>query len=352
MGIFEWFRSHGERRGGPRICPCNLVAYYWTGATPEPRLVRDIGISGAFIEAPEIFYPGTLIQMALVDQSGSASGPEGRIFVCAKALERRMGGFSVCFPFLAGKERRAMRHFVEGLKDHAASRLAQSAGLADKEQSVVARVRPVETPADPVTLEEKAAVAFHSTEAVPDLTWAPEEPKEDLGSKASNGDPTRGQALIEFALILPLLFLLIVNVVNFGMFIFAWISVSGSARSGAQYLAQGGAMAGGLVAPSLTAVQTFTQNDLLGLPNGSTAQVRVCRVDGTLSCVGPGAQTPPVESAEPGPSGTTRTYSPGSVDITYTYTPIIPLWSFPRLNISATLPPLTIHRQAAMRALQ
>jgi len=349
MGIFEWFRSHGERRGGQRICPCNLVAYYWTGATPEPRPVRDIGVSGAFVEAPEIFYPGTLIQMALVDQSESAPGPEGRMFVCAKALERRIDGFSVCFPFLAGKERRAMRNFIERLKDHAAARLVQSeAGPADKEQSVVAQVRPMETLADPVTQAEKAAVAFHST----DLTWAPNEPKEDLGPKASNGDSARGQALIEFALILPLLFLLIVNVINFGMFIFAWISVSGSARSGAQYLAQGGAMAGGLVAPSLAAVQTFVQNDLLGLPNGATAQVRVCRVDGTLSCVGPGAQTPPAESAEPGPSGTTLTYSPGSVDITYTYTPIIQLWSFPRLNISATLPPLTIHRQAAMRALQ
>src|SRR5689334_16870203 len=46
---------------------------------------------------------------------------------------------------------------------------------------------------------------------------------------------SRGQALIELALILPLLLLLIVNVVNFGGLLYAWITVSNAARAGAQY---------------------------------------------------------------------------------------------------------------------
>ena len=45
----------------------------------------------------------------------------------------------------------------------------------------------------------------------------------------------RGHSLIEFALILPLLFLLIVNVVNFGSFLYAAITVANAARAGAEY---------------------------------------------------------------------------------------------------------------------
>ena len=45
-----------------------------------------------------------------------------------------------------------------------------------------------------------------------------------------------GQALIEFALIMPLVLLLAVNAVNFGGYIFAWITVAGAARDGADYM--------------------------------------------------------------------------------------------------------------------
>src|SRR4051794_26574796 len=45
-----------------------------------------------------------------------------------------------------------------------------------------------------------------------------------------------GQSLVECALVIPLLLLLIVNVVNFGAFLYAWITVANAARTGAQYL--------------------------------------------------------------------------------------------------------------------
>ena len=53
-----------------------------------------------------------------------------------------------------------------------------------------------------------------------------------------------GQALIEFALILPLIFLLIVNVINFGGMLFAWICVSNASRTGVQYYITAGATIG------------------------------------------------------------------------------------------------------------
>lgn len=174
-------------------------------------------------------------------------------------------------------------------------------------------------------------------------------------SKAS----ASGQALLEFALLLPLLFLLIVNVVNFGGFIYAWIAVSNAARTGAQYLCIGGAMVGMPASPSSAAVQTLVLNDLHTLPNSSSSLVRVCKRTGSVTCIGPGTYTPPAETAEPAPGGATVTYAIGSVDATYTYKPFIPMFNFSKLGVNATHFPgaqpdgsIAIHRQAAMRLLQ
>jgi Flp pilus assembly protein TadG len=162
---------------------------------------------------------------------------------------------------------------------------------------------------------------------------------------------SEGQALIEFALILPLLFLLIVNVVNFGGFFYSWITVSNSARTGAQYLVIGGAMYSAPTAPTFARVQSFVLADLNALPNSASAQVTVCSRNpsssaavASVTCVGPGTFAPPVDSNTEAGS-----FVIGSVDVVYTYQPFIPLWDFPRIGIHATLPPTRIHRQAAMR---
>ena len=160
-----------------------------------------------------------------------------------------------------------------------------------------------------------------------------------------------GQALIEFALILPLLFLLIVNVINFGGMFFAWICVSNAARTGAQYYITGGATVGAPVPPTVPLVQTLVLADLHPLPNSATAQVCVSTsTSATVSCnTGlPPADAPPAADSAEG----TVTYPVAAVDVKYTYLPFIPLWDFPALRIHTTLPPTAIHRQAIMRILE
>ncbi|MEX2260526.1 MAG: TadE/TadG family type IV pilus assembly protein [Bryobacteraceae bacterium] len=155
-----------------------------------------------------------------------------------------------------------------------------------------------------------------------------------------------GQSLIEFALVFPLLFVLIVNVVNFGAFFFAWITVTHAARSGAQYMVMGGATVNSPSPPSANQIAALIASDAASLPNQASLQVRVCtRNNGVVSCVGPGSGTPP---ADPEPVF----YVLATVDVTYTYQPIIPLWEFPNLNVHATLPPTTIHKRTVMRMLQ
>jgi Flp pilus assembly protein TadG len=155
-----------------------------------------------------------------------------------------------------------------------------------------------------------------------------------------------GQSLIEFLLLVPLLFLLVVNAVNFGGLLYAWITIANAARAGAEYSLMGGAMASSPSTPTEAQVSTLVTQDSLSLPNRASLQVRVCRNNnGTITCVGPGTSTTP---ADPEPTGYVLT----TVDVRYTYQPFIPLWSFPRLGIRATLPPTALHRQAVMRRMQ
>jgi hypothetical protein len=162
-----------------------------------------------------------------------------------------------------------------------------------------------------------------------------------------------GQSLIESALVLPLLLLLVVNVVNFGVFFYDWISIANAARTGAQYFTTGGVALGGITPPGLAAVQTLVLNDLKSLPNQTSIQVCIswsnsanvfCNQVASPAGTPPAADTP--EGAPP------VSYVIGAVDVSYTYQPIIPTWEFPGLGIYTTLPPTTLHRQAKMRVLQ
>lgn len=49
-----------------------------------------------------------------------------------------------------------------------------------------------------------------------------------------------GQALVEFALVLPILLLLLVGIVDFGMIFFKWLAVEHTARDAARYASLGG----------------------------------------------------------------------------------------------------------------
>jgi Flp pilus assembly protein TadG len=162
-----------------------------------------------------------------------------------------------------------------------------------------------------------------------------------------------GQSVVECALVLPLVILLVVNVVNFGVFFYAWISVANAARTGVQHSSTAGVTVTGGTPPDAAVVQALVVSDLDSLPNQSSIQVCVSNTStGAVSCnkgaAPPGA--PPAADTAEGP--TAIVYAITAVDVTYTYSPLIPTWDFPALNIHTTLPPTKIHRQVRMRMLQ
>jgi Flp pilus assembly protein TadG len=154
-----------------------------------------------------------------------------------------------------------------------------------------------------------------------------------------------GQALIEYILVLPMVFLLIVNTVNFGGFFYAWITVTNAARAGADYAVLGASSVGAPGVPTGAKVLSMITTDVSSLPNAASLVVNVCQTNnGTTKTL---AGTCSSIAADPEPTNFVLT----SVDVTYTYKPFVAVFSFPKLGVYLTLPATSIRKVAVMRVI-
>jgi Flp pilus assembly protein TadG len=276
-----------DSRRAPRSIHPEILVYYWDGSAPEGRRIHDIGHSGAYICTPERWYVGTIIRLILQRgrapaREDGARDPTASICIPARVVRHGSDGVAVEFVFRNRREEASFRTFLAG------------------------------SPAQPA------------------------------GAAPFKGKSRReGQALVEFALLIPLVFLLAVNAVNVGGFLFAWITVANAARAGAQYMSMSSASPGAPARATLAQITTLVTNDVSSLLNRSSLVVAIC-TNNTTSAT---ACTTFIDPEAPA-------YTLATVDVTYTYKPFIPLFSFPDLGISATLPSSTIHRKAVVRLLQ
>ena len=157
----------------------------------------------------------------------------------------------------------------------------------------------------------------------------------------------RGSALIESTIVLPLLLLLMMNSVNFGIYMYDWITINDAVRAAALYQVYNGVVLGSTGNPPAYAnVQAVVTSNVTSLLNNSSVTVQVCsNFNGTNSCSPSQTYTPKADSEN------TR-YRSYTVDVAYTYTPFFPAFTIPILNIPLTIPPNTIHQQAVMRSMQ
>jgi Flp pilus assembly protein TadG len=278
-----------EPRRAPRSREPEVVVHYWDGSVPEARQIRDMSETGAYIYTPERWYLGTIIRLTLqgyqtIVREDGAKVPVASITIRAQVVRHGSDGAAVEFAFLNKEEQEAFRTFLSAI------------------------------PSQPPT------------------SGSP------VGASHKNG-----QALIEFALIIPLMLILAVNAANFGGFLFAWITVASAARDGAQYMVMSGASPGAPTAATLAQVTALVTNDVASLLNRSSVVVTICtNANNTMT---PLACTTLSDPESP-------LYTLATVDVTYTYQPFIPLFSFPGSNVRATLPSSAIHRKAVMRMLQ
>ncbi len=295
MGILDWLKQGMQKQRAVRYPSPRIVAHYWDGGAPKEHPVRDISLTGAYLYATERWYIGTVIEVALQELPGPGEAPSGVSVLClrGKIVRDDQDGIGIAFMLRTKEELKALKQFM--------SNTVASAG--------------------------------------PDL--------EPAKCRAAE----QGQALIEYAFMVPFLFLLIVNCVNFGAFLYDWIEVANAVRAGAQYAILGpvspsGTTAGGLTPATGTQIRAIITNDLKTLPG--TPTISVCENNnGTLTTLTGtcSATTTPSDPEAP-------LYVLATVDVTYPYSPLTGALSFPKLGIYATIPPTSIHRQAVMRMLQ
>lgn len=93
--IERWWSP--DPRKAPRIKEPGLAAYYWNGAAPDAKGVKDISASGLYVVTEERWYPGTLVLMTLQTTNGSPEVVERSIAVQSRAVRWGPDGVGLQF---------------------------------------------------------------------------------------------------------------------------------------------------------------------------------------------------------------------------------------------------------------
>jgi len=167
----------------------------------------------------------------------------------------------------------------------------------------------------------------------------------------------RGQGLIEAAVIMPFLFLLLFNAINFAYFFYVALNLTSAPKDAVEFAVQGPSTPGQLSYPTTGAVKAYLYTNLQnGLSNSSNTSTQVCTAENGYT--GTGANQKAVcfsytnsGSASSNAGGTTfvdpeaPNFVLYQVDVTYTIQPLIAGQPF---GIKL-LPSFTLHRQISMR---
>lgn len=188
---------------------------------------------------------------------------------------------------------------------------------------------------------------------------------------------SHGQSLVETVLLMPLLLLIVLNVVNFGYFFVVAVNLAAAPRSGVEYSILGFATPGSLSLPQAgppstnTSVSYLSQQDLTGAINAPTgASLQVCSstigISGTgsgqvtqcVTCTGSSCGSAGAGSPAPSPDPEAPNFILNRVDVTYTFTPLIPgtpfglaLLPISTCSSSNGNVTCTFHRQVSMREM-
>jgi TadE-like protein len=161
-------------------------------------------------------------------------------------------------------------------------------------------------------------------------------------------DSSEGVALVEAALVLPLLAALMLNVANFGMYIYAWTTVNNAARALAEFRVYTGVVLGYPPSATVTQMQNLVTAEVSSLPNKASVQWVVCsNANGTTACQGPGtAFTPDPDPVSP------AQYASYSARVSYTFQSLFSPITLPLGYRVAGLSPGSFYRQVTMRSMQ
>jgi hypothetical protein len=105
-----------ELRNAPRIQEPGVVVYYWDGATPSGRQLRDISLTGAYLYTSERWYPGTVVRL-LIQPTGADPADAGNPLLGSVSLQARVvwhgpDGMALEFLFQSPADRKILEELI------------------------------------------------------------------------------------------------------------------------------------------------------------------------------------------------------------------------------------------------
>jgi hypothetical protein len=184
-----------------------------------------------------------------------------------------------------------------------------------------------------------------------------------------------GQALLETALLMPLLLTIVLNAVNFAFFFLMALDITSSSRSSGIYSIMGGATPAAMALPkagpqtTASTVSYLAFQDLTGAvstPSTTNTGVNVCSSTVGVSGSGTTTTTKCTSLGAGGGFPTTADSDPeapsfllGRVDVAYKFTPPIPhtvfnlfVYASPNCSASGGIVTCTFYRHIEMREMQ
>jgi hypothetical protein len=95
--IGETERPRDRRRADRQSLP-GLIAYYFTGGSPEPHKISNISVTGFYLHTDERWMPGTVVRMTLQRVGTKGDDPSDIISVNSKIV--RWGSDGEGFEFI------------------------------------------------------------------------------------------------------------------------------------------------------------------------------------------------------------------------------------------------------------
>jgi hypothetical protein len=153
----SWFERlwSEERRRADRKTSLPLAAYYWDGAVPAPRQVRDISPEGMYLLTEQRWYPNTLVTMTLVRSDKPESDPERALRLTARVVRAGTDGVGLAFvlptsnragdeqgSFTTGANRKDLIEFLARLQSDTGRTIIKFASLSSLDKIQVENVAP------------------------------------------------------------------------------------------------------------------------------------------------------------------------------------------------------------------
>jgi hypothetical protein len=148
--LIKWLADQpddpAELRNAPRIQEPGVVVYYWDGATPSGRQLRDISMTGAYLYTPERWYPGTVVRLLIQPKESSPADagnpPPGSLSLQARVVWHGPDGMALEFLFHGPADRKILEELVAGSQKNQPSSPGSIIGSKARLASGEAAVKP------------------------------------------------------------------------------------------------------------------------------------------------------------------------------------------------------------------